>query len=78
VPRDDSRFGLHLDAGFFANRQVGEAFSLGGGCSGIDVILPLSSLLLILLPEGERASSVASIPTVSFTALPEWLVDCRS
>lgn len=77
MPRDDSKFGLHLDAGFFANRQVGEDFSLGGG-SGIDVILPLSSLLLILLPEGERASSVVSIPTVSFTALLEWLVDCRS
>lgn len=37
----------------------------------IDVILPLSRLLLILLPEGERVSTVASLSAVSLAAIPE-------
>lgn len=39
----------------------------------IDVISPLSRLLSILLPEGERVSSVASLSAVSLPAIPEWL-----
>jgi hypothetical protein len=37
----------------------------------IDVISPLSRLLLILLPEGERVSSAASLSAVSLPAIPE-------